>query len=75
MVNHCNAVELGLNGTNQPGHFMASSNLELHGYPIRSGQERKRDKAKKFTIEKGPRIAGAAATIAMFVFNIVSNCC
>jgi hypothetical protein len=62
-----------LDGTNNPGHFMASGTLD--GYPVRIDRERKRDKAKRFAIEKGPRIVGAAATIAMFVFNIVFNCC
>jgi len=35
---------------------------------------RRRTNAKKFLREKGPRIAGAAATVAMFVFNVVSCC-
>ena len=50
-----------------------NGNTKFH--PIHGQHERKRDKAKRFMREKGPRIAGAAATIAMFVFNIVSICC
>lgn len=34
-----------------------------------------RAKAKKFMKEKGPRIAKAAVTIGVFVFNVVSFCC
>jgi len=35
---------------------------------------RKRDKAKAFMAVKGPRMAGAAATIGMLIFNVVSCC-
>lgn len=36
--------------------------------------ERKRDKARRFVANKGPRMVGAAAAIGMFIFNIVSSC-
>jgi hypothetical protein len=42
--------------------------------PSSQGSERRRDKAKKFMVEKGPRVAGAAAAIGMFIFNVVSSC-
>lgn len=38
------------------------------------GSERQRERAKKFVVKKGPRIAGAAAAIGMFVFNVVTSC-
>ena len=73
MAVHHDAKHPLSNGTSQPGHGTAP--LYLDGCPARIGRERKRDKTKRFVVEKGPRIAGAAAAIAIFVFNIVSNCC
>lgn len=72
-----------------PGHkidvdlLQSQSNVPMNdttvviqeSYSICKRHGRKRDKAKRFMVEKGPRIAGAAATIAMFIFDIVSNCC
>lgn len=40
----------------------------------RMRSERKRDKARRFVANKGPRLVGAAAAIGIFVFNIVSSC-
>lgn len=37
-------------------------------------EERKRDRAKKFIREKGPRIVGATAGVGMLIFNIVTYC-
>jgi len=34
-----------------------------------------RAKAKRFTQKKGSRIARAAVTIGVFVFNVASVCC
>lgn len=42
--------------------------------PSNDTGERKRDKVKRFVAEKGPRIAGTAAAIGMFIFNVVSAC-
>ena len=55
-----------------PKHNAAGVGIEE--YQIHKDNERKRDKAKRFMKEKSPRIAAAAATIALFIFNIVSNC-
>ena len=38
------------------------------------GGERRREKLKRFVADKGPRIAGAAAAIGMFIFNVVTSC-
>jgi hypothetical protein len=35
--------------------------------------ERRRDRAKRFVVEKGPAIVGAAVGIGSFIFNIVSS--
>lgn len=40
----------------------------------RMRSERKRDKARRFTANKGPRLVGAAAAIGMFIFNVISSC-
>lgn len=37
-------------------------------------RERKRDIAKRLMTTKGPRLIGAAATIGLFIFNVVSCC-
>lgn len=42
--------------------------------PLQSGG-RSRAKAKKFLKENDPRMARAAVTTGMFVFNVVSICC
>ena len=38
------------------------------------GGERRREEMKKFVAEEGPRIAGAAAAIGRFIYNIVTSC-
>jgi hypothetical protein len=42
--------------------------------PNHAGGERRRDKVKRFVAKKGPRIAGAAAAVGMFIFNVVTSC-
>lgn len=49
-----------------------ATNLEI--LPNHDGGERRREKVKRFVAEKGPRIAGAAAAIGMFIFNVVTSC-
>jgi len=51
---------------------MVDINLSEREDPKSCG--RKRDKAKAFMAVKGPRMAGAAATIGMLIFNVVSCC-
>ena len=38
------------------------------------GGERRRERMKRFVAVKGARIAGAAAAIGMFIFNVVTSC-
>ena len=42
---------------------------------MQRGGGTRRARVKRFIKEKGSRIAGAAATIGMLVFNVVSSCC
>lgn len=48
--------------------------MDLDVLSLPKGGERKRDKFKKFVADKGPRLAGAAAAVGMFIFNVVSSC-
>ena len=69
---------------NTPAETIAGPNREhasVHAHaanmgilPNHDGGERRREKVKKFAAEKGPRIAGAAAAIGMFIFNVVTSC-
>lgn len=52
-----------------PAHATNTKNLPNH-----DGGELRRDKVKRFAAEKGPRIAGAAAAVGMFIFNVVTSC-
>ena len=52
-----------------------ATTVSQESYSIGKHHERKRDKMRRFREEKGPRIVGAAVTVAMFVFNVVSGCC
>jgi hypothetical protein len=49
-----------------------ATNLEM--LANHDGGERRRDKVKRFVVKKGPRIAGAAAAVGMFIFNVVTSC-
>jgi hypothetical protein len=49
-----------------------ATNLEI--LANHDGGERRRDKVKRFVVKKGPRIAGAAAAVGMFIFNVVTSC-
>jgi hypothetical protein len=49
-----------------------ATNLEI--LPNHGGGGRRRDKVKRFVAKKGPRIAGAAAAVGMFIFNVVTSC-
>ena len=49
-----------------------ASNTQL--LPNQDGGARRRERVKRFVAEKGPRIAGAAAAIGMFIFNVVTSC-
>jgi hypothetical protein len=49
-----------------------ATNMEI--LPNHDGGERRREKVKRFVAEKSPRIAGAAAAIGMFIFNVVTSC-
>lgn len=53
---------------------MSTEATDVYMLPILNGGRRKRDKFKRFIADKGPRMAGAAATIGMFIFNVVSSC-
>jgi len=52
----------------------AKDNPDKNTAPLQSGGN-SRTEAKRFIKEKGPRIARAAVTIGVFVFNVVSVCC
>jgi len=47
---------------------------DMETLPNRNDGERRREKVKRFVAEKGPRIAGAATAIGMFIFNVVTSC-
>lgn len=49
-----------------------ATNMEI--LPNHDGGERRRNKVKLFVVEKGPGIAGAAAAVGMFIFNVVTSC-
>jgi hypothetical protein len=49
-----------------------TTNTEI--LPNHDGGERRRDKVKRFVAKKGPRIAGGAAAVGMFIFNVVTSC-
>lgn len=71
----CRVIAIGSLSSHPDFTMDSTQAANREQYPILKHHERKRDKAKRFMVEKGPRIAAAAATTAMFVFNIVSNCC
>ena len=50
----------------------ATTNTQL--LPNHDDGARRRERVKRFMAEKGPRIAGAAAAIGMFIFNVVTSC-
>lgn len=61
----------GLRRTDAGVHTHAK-NMKI--LPNHNGGGRRREKVKRFVAEKGPRIAGAAAAIGMFIFNVVASC-
>lgn len=58
----------------QSNDMTATNPDKQHEFAEPKSCDRKRDKAKKIMASKGPRIAGAAAAIGMFIFNVLSSC-
>jgi hypothetical protein len=74
---HCCGASKLAETTTEPRRVHAGvhahvTNMET--LPNHNGGERRREKVKRFVVKKGPRIAGAAAAIGMFIFNVVTSC-
>lgn len=58
----------------QRKHASIRRAANMGNFPKHDGGERRREKMKRFVADKGPRIAGAAAAVGMFIFNVVTSC-
>lgn len=74
---HCCGASKPMETTTGPQRKHASTRgmaAKMGNLPNHDGGERRREKMKRFVAVKGPRVAGAAAAIGMFIFNVVTSC-